>query len=255
MIKLEFDGACAVLLLDRPPANAINAEWLAVLHAALDTLQARPEVAVLHLRSTQRMFSAGADLRLMAASLDSPAGADAMLAVAEGMQRAFDRLSAVPQVTLAEIAGPALGGGLEMALACDLRFVADEAVVGLPEARLGLLPGAGGTQRLASLCGAAVAKRLIFGTETVRGAEAVQLGLAQWHAPASDLPALARQRVEALALLPAAALAACKRCIDLASPPQLAGFLAELFETRRLYGSEPTRALVQEFITRRKSSP
>lgn len=253
MMKLDFDGARAVLTLDRPPANAINAEWLAGFHAALDELGRRPATAVLHLRSAQRLFSAGADLRLMAASLESAAGADAMLAVAEGMQRAFDRLGALPQVTLAEIGGAALGGGLEMALACDLRCVADEAVVGLPEVRLGLLPGAGGTQRLASLCGAAVAKRLILGAETVRGAQAVALGLAHWHAPAAELPVLARDRVDTLCALPAAALAACKRCIDLASPPQPAGYLAELFETRRLYGSEPTRALVQEFITKRKT--
>ena len=254
MIKLDFDAGCAVLLLDRPPANAINAEWLTAFHAALDALHARPDIAVLHLRSARRMFSAGADLRLMAESLNSPAGADAMLSVAEGMQRAFDRLAAVPQVTVAEVGGAALGGGLEMALACDLRFVADEAVVGLPEARLGLLPGAGGTQRLASLCGAALAKRLIFGTETVQGADAVRLGIAQWHAPASELPTLVRQHVLALASLPAAALAACKRCIDLATPPQQAGYLAELFETRRLYGSESTRALVHAFITKGQSS-
>lgn len=253
MLHLEFTGARAVLTLDRPPANAINAEWLARFHEALQAIEARPEVAVLHLRSATRMFCAGADLHLMAGSIESAAGADAMLAVAQGMQQAFDRLAALPTVSLAEIGGPALGGGFEMALACDLRVVCDDAIVGLPEARLGLLPGAGGTQRMAALCGAPVAKRLILGAETVRGADAVALGLAQWSAPAAQLAGFARDKVATLAALPAAALAACKRCIDLASPPQPAGYLKELAETRRLYGSEPTRTLVQEFISKRKS--
>jgi enoyl-CoA hydratase/carnithine racemase len=186
MLNLEFIGARAVLTLDRPPANAINDVWLARFHEALDAICARPQTAVVHLRSATRMFCAGADLHLMAGSIESAAGADAMLAVV-------------------------------------------------------------------ALCGASVAKRLILGGETVHGAEAVTLGLAQWSAPAAQLPALAQQKAQALASLPAAALASCKRCIDLASPPQPAGYLKELVETRRLYGSEPTRTLVQQFISKRKS--
>lgn len=253
MLHLEFLGTRAVLTLDRPPANAINDAWLVRFHEALDTIQTRPQTALVHLRSATRMFCAGADLHLMAGSIASSEGADAMLAVVEEMQRAFDRLAALAPVTLAEIGGPALGGGLEMALACDLRVIAEEAVVGLPEVRLGLLPGAGGTQRMAALCGISVAKRLILGGETVRGAEAVALGLAQWSVPAAQLAEFALQKAEALAALPAAALASCKCCINLASPPQPAGYLKELVETRRLYGSEPTRTLVQQFISKRKS--
>ena len=253
MLNLEFFGTRAVLTLDRPPANAINDAWLDHFHEALDTVEALTQIAVLHLRSAQRLFCAGADLHLMSASIESAEGVDAMLAVAEGMQQAFDRLAALPTVTLAEVGGAALGGGFELALACDLRVIADEAQVGLPEVRLGLLPGAGGTQRMAALCGAPTAKRLILGGETIRGAEAVALGLAQWSAPAAELPALAHDKAATLAALPAAALAACKRCIDLASPPQAAGYLTELAETRRLYASEPTRTLVRAFISKRKT--
>jgi enoyl-CoA hydratase len=252
MLHVDFTCARAVLTLDRPPANAINAEWLARFHAALDAVQARPETAVLHIRSAQRLFCAGADLHLMAASIESAQGVDAMLAVAEQMQRAFDRLAAVAPVTLAEIGGAALGGGFELALACDLRVVSEEATMGLPEVRLGLLPGAGGTQRLTTLCGAATAKRLILGAETVKGSEAVALGLAQWSVPGARLPHFSQEKVEALAALPAAALAACKRCIEAATPPQPAGYLKELLETRRLYASEPTRALVREFVQSRR---
>jgi enoyl-CoA hydratase len=252
MLHVDFTGARGVLTLDRPPANAINAEWLDRFHAALDAVQARPDLAVLHIRSAQHLFCAGADLRLMTASIESAEGVDAMLGVARQMQCAFDRLAAIAPVTLAEIGGAALGGGFELALACDLRVVAEETTVGLPEVRLGLLPGAGGTQRLTTLCGAPTAKRLILGAETVKGSEAVALGLAQWSVPAARLPHFAQEKVEALAALPAAALAACKRCIELASPPQPAGYLKELLETRALYASAPTRALVREFIERRK---
>lgn len=253
MLHLEFTGTHAVLTLARPPANAINAEWLTRFHEALDAVQARPDTAVLHLRSAQRHFCAGADLQLMSASIGSAEGVDAMLGVAAGMQQAFDRLAALAPVTLAEIGGAALGGGFELALSCDLRIVADDATVGLPEAGLGLLPGAGGTQRMANLCGAAVAKRLILGAETLRGTEAAALGLAQWSVASDQLAQFAHAKVEALAALPAAALTACKRCIDLASPPQPAGYLKELLETRRLYASEPTRALVHQFINKRKT--
>lgn len=253
MLHLEFDDAKAVLTLDRPPANAINDQWLARFHSALDEIEARPQTAVLHLRSAQRIFCAGADLHLMFASIESPAGVDAMLAVVEEMQRVFNRLSTLNVVTLAELGGAALGGGFELALACDLRVISNDAQVGLPEVRLGLLPGAGGTQRLATLCGAAVAKRLILGGETVRGMEAVALGLAQWNTPATQLANFTREKAGALAAAPAAALVACKRCIDLANPPQPAGYLKELMETRRLYHNEPTRTLVHQFISKRKA--
>src|SRR5690606_39776340 len=92
-------------------------------------------------------------------------------------------------VSVAEIGGHALGGGLELALACDLRIGALEARIGLPEVALGLVPGAGGTQRLARLCGPALARRLILGAETLDGRTAEQIGLLHWAAPKAELPA------------------------------------------------------------------
>ena len=160
-LRLEVGGGVARLTLDRPPVNAIGEGWLRAFHRCLDALGARADWQLLHLRSAQKAFSAGADLAEMRTRLGSPAGIDAMVDVAAGMQKLFARIEALPQVTLAEIGGAALGGGLELALACDLRVAANEAKIGLPEVRLGLVPGAGGTQRLTRLAGCAerVARR------------------------------------------------------------------------------------------------
>src|SRR6185295_2096575 len=105
------DGV-ARLTLDRPPVNAINEAWLGWFHGCLDELGARHDWQVLHIRSSHRVFCAGADLADMRARLASPQGIDAMVGIAGGMQRLFARIESLPQVTLAEIGGAALGGGL-----------------------------------------------------------------------------------------------------------------------------------------------
>ncbi len=177
-------------------------------------------VAVLHLRSSLPVFSAGADLALIQACFATPEGPDAMTDVVRAMQRLYARLEAAPLLTLAEIGATALGGGLELALACDLRVAARDVHLGLPEAGLGLLPGAGGTQRLTRLCGPGVAKRLILGAEVIDGAQARELGIVQWALPKDQLAAWTRALATRLAGAPKAALAANKRCIALPLTPQ-----------------------------------
>jgi enoyl-CoA hydratase len=239
----------ACLVLDRPPVNAINEEWLGRFHGCLDELGVRGDWQVLHIRSAQKAFCAGADLAEMRARLASPAGIDSMVEVAAGMQKLFARIEALPQVTLAEIGGAALGGGLELALACDLRVAASEAKFGLPEVRLGLVPGAGGTQRLTRLAGRATALRLILAGETVDGAAAQALGLVQWALPRAGLAARAAEIAERTAASPPEALAACKRCIGAAEDPARDGYAEELAASRRLYASEATRGLVSAFLS------
>ena len=242
-------GVC-VLTLARPPVNAIDDALLGELESALDAAIADPGVAVLHLRSEQKVFCAGADLALMRRAFESPQGTGEMVAIVQRMQRVFARLEAAPLVTLAELGGAALGGGFELALACDLRIAAAEARIGLPEAGLGLLPGAGGTQRLARLAGAGVARRLILGAETVDGAEAQRLGLVQWAVPRADLAAAARAVAARSAALPRHALAANKRCVALAGEPGDAGFAEEVAATRLLYEHPETRRRVAAFLDR-----
>lgn len=248
MLRLiETDGV-ATVMLDRSPVNAINDAWLSEFNALLDHLGNRSDWRVLHVRSDQKVFCAGADLNEMRDRMGSPDGPDRMYSYVAAIQRLFARLEGLPQVTVAEIGGAALGGGLELALACDLRIAATEAKLGLPEARLGLIPGAGGTQRLTRLCGRPVAERLILGAETIDGATACELGIVQWAVPAAKLSERALEIVRRVASLPAGALAASKACIAAAGDIGRNGYSDELEATRRLLTGTDTRQRVEAFL-------
>ena len=174
-----------------------------------------------------------------------------MVDLVRRMQRLFDRLEEAPLVTLAEIGGAAMGGGLELALACDLRVAAVEAMLGLPEVGLGLVPGAGGTQRLARLAGEGVAKRLILGAEVIDGAEALRLGLVHWVQPRERLAAWTREQAARLSGMSRIAIAAAKRCIAAARDPASDGYAVEIAATRELYADPATRRTVSGFLARR----
>lgn len=247
-IRLSIEGAVAVATLCRPPVNAIDDAWVDALNRVVDEAEADERVRVLWIRSAQRVFCAGADLQFMRARFADDEGRRAMIAFTRRLQQVYARIEASPLVSVAEIGGAALGGGFELALACDLRVVADEARLGLPEARLGLLPAAGGTQRMTRICGEALARRLILGAEVVQGVDAVGLGLAQWHAPAAELHAAARAVVERIAVLPRAALAESKRCIAAALDPRLDGYEVELQGSGALLALADTRERVQRFL-------
>ena len=249
MVQLEQHGHVLRATLDRPPVNALDDALLAALERALQQAVDDQSITVLHLRSAQRAFCAGADLAFMRDCFEREHGTETMVKMVQRMQRLFARLEAAPLVTLAEISGAALGGGFELALACDLRVAADEARLGLPEAGLGLLPGAGGTQRLTRLVGAGIARRLILGAETLTGAQALQLGLVQWALPRADLAAQAETLAARLAGLPRHALAENKRCIELAAEPGDAGYAEEIEATRRLYQNPETRRRVADFLS------
>jgi enoyl-CoA hydratase/carnithine racemase len=237
----------ATATLARPPVNAIDDAWIARLLEVVQAAEAH-RARVLLVRSGERTFSAGADLSLMRSRFDTEAGRAQMVGFVREMQRAYARLESSPLVSLAEIGGAAMGGGLELALACDLRVAAAEAKLGLPEARLGLLPGAGGTQRLSRLCGEATAKRLILGAEVVDGTEAARLGIVQWAVPAADVICFARRVAQAIAALPAESLAACKRCIGAAGEPGGGGYELEVQATGALLASADTQSRVRAFL-------
>jgi enoyl-CoA hydratase/carnithine racemase len=248
MIFTNTNDAVTVLTLSQLPVNAINAEWVQAFDAKLDELASGPPCAVLHIRSDQKVFCAGADLREVRAHMEAPDGADRMYAYVAGIQRLYARIEQLPQVVLAEIGGAAMGGGLELALACDLRIAAVEAKLGLPEARLGLLPGGGGTQRLTRLCGAALAARLILGAEILDGMAASALGVVNWAVPRVDLAQRAAEIVRGIASLPAAALAASKACIAAAGHSDRSGYTDELEFTRLLLNNAETRQRVEAFL-------
>jgi enoyl-CoA hydratase/carnithine racemase len=158
----------ALVLLNRPKANALSAAVLAQLHAAATTLHDDPPGAVV-LWGGRRIFAAGADIVELG---DTGAGS-----VGASFADALGALASVPRATIAAVNGYALGGGLELALACDFRVCAEDSRLGLPEVLLGVLPGGGGTQRLPRLIGSSRAKELIFTGRQVRAEEALSIGL------------------------------------------------------------------------------
>lgn len=250
-ITLVLDGPLAVATLARGPVNAIDEAWVERLDQALDAVEHAAGVACLLLRSSERAFCAGADLALMRSRFASLEGRAQMVAFVRRLQRAYARLERLPQATIAEIGGAAMGGGLELALACDLRIAADEASLGLPEARLGLLPGAGGTQRLTRIVGEALAKRLILRGEVLKGREAAALGLVHWAVPGAELASRARALAAELTALPPEAIAACKRCIR--APLEGAdGYEAEVLGTASLLASAETQRRVRDFLEKRR---
>jgi len=253
MLATERTGRVLVVTLARPPVNALNAELIARLDAVLDQASTDPEIAVLHIRGSQTCFCAGADLALMQ-SCFSTQSRGAMLEVVRSMQRLFMRFETSPVVTLAEISGAAIGGGLELALACDLRVAALDAPLGLPEVRLGLIPAAGGTQRLTRLCGLGVAKRLILGAELIDGAEAMRLGIVQWAREREELALWTRELAARLSLMPKAALVSSKRCMHAEGDPSRDGFAEEISATQSLYDHPETAAKVAEFLNKRHAT-
>ena len=249
-VQLERRGGTLVATLDRAPVNAIDDELLARLDAALVEAERDESIAVLHLRSAHKVFCAGADLALIRASVATPQGLERMLATVQAMQRVFARLEQLPCLTLAELGGATLGGGFELALACDWRIAAHEARVGLPEAGLGLLAAGGGTQRLTRLLGPGLARRLSLGGETLTGEQALQLGLVQWSVPRAALQSAAQALAERAAQVPRYTLAENKRCIALAASVPGEGYAAEIAATRRLYQNPETRRRVTAFLDR-----
>lgn len=249
-LTLDVAGPIATLTLCRPPMNAIDDAMLAALLDAFATVDADPGIAVLRLRSDQRVFCAGADLQLVGTRVGRSDGAAAMVETVRAFHRAFDRLAALGKVTIAEIEGHALGGGLELALACDLRIAAHHAKLGLPEAKVGLLPGAGGTQRLTSLCGAGVAARLILSGDLLDGREAERVGLVQWSAHAVDFAEVAKEVATRAAGLSVDALAVAKSCIRIADRMSAEGAEAEILGIGALMMKPSTEKRVADFLRR-----
>lgn len=252
MLQLRRRDGVAALTLASAPVNALGTDLVAALNTALGELAADRSVRVLHLRSALRVFCAGADLAEMRANLSTAESVDQQIQAVRRLQTTLRRLEQLPMASVAEVGGAAMGGGLELALACDFRVAAQEARLALPEVELGLIPGAGGTQRLTALCGPGVARRLILGAEVLDGAAAAALGVVHWAVPRADLPAFAAALAARLARMPRAAVAAAKSCMSAQADPGRDGYEEELQATRALLGHEPeTRARVEAFLAGR----
>jgi enoyl-CoA hydratase len=207
LIQLERrDDGVAVITLDNPKVNSLSTFMLRRLRSTIAELQDDLPGAVV-ITGGDRIFAAGADI----AEFNGP---DEAYEIGLQFREAFDAVAALPRVTLAAVAGFALGGGCELALACDMRIAADNARFGQPEVLLGIVPGGGGTQRLARLVGPAKAKDLILSGRQVRADEALSMGLVDEVVPAGDLMARALEKAASFARGAVAAHALAKRAID-----------------------------------------
>src|ERR1700716_1202806 len=173
-VRLEKEGAVGIIVLDRPPANSYDYHFLQDLGAVLDEARWDDQVrAVVVTSASEKFFSAGADVAAFKAGSPRQRAMTALLA-----HETFRKMENTPMIFVAALAGHALGGGLELALACDLRFAARGSYrIGLPEVNLGLFPGSGGTQRLPRLVGLSRGLDMIINAETISPEQAKELGL------------------------------------------------------------------------------
>ena len=211
-VERGADGV-AVLRLDRPKMNALSAAVLDQLAVAAGELVEDPPGAVV-VWGGERIFAAGADINELTTGDGGLLGPEQARAISERFRTALDTIAAIPRLTVAAISGHALGGGCELALACDLRVCADSARLGQPEILLGILPGGGGTQRLARLVGPARAKDLIVTGRQVTADEALRIGLVDRVVPRDDAFATAHAIAAAAAAGPLVAQALAKRAVD-----------------------------------------
>lgn len=247
-LQLDCRTAIAQLTIVNPPANTWNIELLDQLTVLCQDIAANPAVrAVVVTGSGERFFSAGADLKQFA-----DGNATAASEVAEAFGRAFEALAALPVPTVAAIQGFAMGGGLEVALACDFRVAEPAAVLALPEAAVGLLPCAGGTQRLRQLAGQSWAKRMILLGERVGAATAVQIGLVDRLADTGQARALATEWMQSVVRQSPASVRACKQLIQLGHEVPLSQTLAaERAYFMQLFAGSEAKEGVTAFLDKR----
>jgi len=243
-VKLEVDGGVGTIRLDRPPMNAFSAQVQEELKACAEEAARRADVRAVIVYGGEKVFAAGADVKEMSSMTYAE-----MATRARRLSACFGAMSEIPKPTVAAITGYALGGGMEVALGCDRRICGDNAKLGQPEILLGIIPGGGGTQRLARLVGAPKAKDIIFTGRMIRADEALAIGLVDQVVAADDVYTAARTWAEQFVNGPAAALAAAKKAIDGGLDTDLRTGLdleAEMFAA--LFATEDGREGMRSFV-------
>ncbi|HET7626882.1 MAG TPA: enoyl-CoA hydratase-related protein [Bacillales bacterium] len=247
MAKVTFQSEkhLGIVTIDSPPVNALDRQVLSELAEVLDEIDEKVH-AVIVTGAGGKAFVAGADIKEFP-ELKGEEGVE----LCQRGQQIFGKLAGLPQPTIAAIDGYALGGGLELALACDFRVASAKSMLGLPETSLGVIPGYGGTQRLARLIGTGKAKRMIFTAEPVQAEEALRIGLIERLV---EEDALAAAKEEAANILKRGPLAvrAAKRAVDSGlALPLTEGLALEAEQFGRLFDSEDKNEGVAAFMEKR----
>lgn len=247
-VLLEIADQIATVTVNRPRVlNALDRETFAHLELAFDRIEAELAVrCAIVTGAGARAFCAGADIREL-----NELGAEGALAFMAYGQAVFDRIAACPKPTIAAVNGYALGGGLELAMACDLRIAADSAHFGQPEITLGSIPGWGGTQRLPLLVGLGRARELILTGRIIDAVEAERIGLANQVVPSVELMAVARERAARIASLAPVALALAKDAIRQVEGDLAAGLRIEREHVARTFATEDQREGTHAFLEKR----
>ncbi|WP_326560575.1 enoyl-CoA hydratase/isomerase family protein [Micromonospora sp. NBC_01796] len=247
-VRLEISDGIGTIRLERPPMNALNTQVQEELRSAAATVTTDSDVRAVIVYGGEKVFAAGADIKEMAdmSYVD-------MAARAVELSSALGAIARIPKPVVAAITGYALGGGCELALACDWRVAAQDAKLGQPEIKLGIIPGAGGTQRLARLVGPAWAKDLIMSGRMVDATEALAIGLVDRVVPADRVYAEAVALVQPYLSGPAQALRAAKLAVDGGLDMDLNSGLAwesQLFAA--LFATDDRREGMAAFVAKRK---
>jgi enoyl-CoA hydratase/carnithine racemase len=246
-VRWETKDGIGTIRLDRPPMNALNGQVQEELRAAAGAATDDPGVRAVIVYGGEKVFAAGADIKEMADMSYA-----AMAARAPALSGAFDAIARIPKPVVAAVNGYALGGGCELALACDWRVVAEDARLGQPEIKLGVIPGAGGTQRLARLVGPARAKDIVLTGRMVDAEEALRIGLADRVAPAAEVYETAVALVRPYTSGPAQAVRAAKLAIDGGLQMDLASGLAwESHLFAALFATDDRREGMAAFVDKR----
>ena len=249
MIRLEKEGPLAIVTLTNPPLNVLHPQMVAELEACFSALATDAEVVVgIITGQGDRAFCAGFDIKEFPRMM-APGGAEAL---AYQLHTGFLKIDALGKPTIAAVNGLALGGGLELAMTCDLRIVAENAQLGQPEIKLGLFPGAGGTQRLPRLVGEGVAKELMYIGDPIGAAEAYRIGLANKVVPAGEALMAARQIGQTIASRAGVALRYIQQAVDRGLGTTLEEGLkieADLFA--KVFQTEDVREGIEAFINKR----
>jgi enoyl-CoA hydratase/carnithine racemase len=243
-VRLEVSDGIGTIRLDRPPVNAMNDQLTSELASCATSAADDEEIRAVIVYGGEKAFAAGADIGVMAS-----AGYAEMALRSGRLQAAMGLIAGLGKPVIAAITGYALGGGLELALAADFRVAGESARLGQPEILLGVIPGAGGTQRLPRLIGPSRAKDLIFTGRTVRAAEAAEIGLVDVVAPDASVYEAAVSMAQRYAAGPALALRAAKQAIDFGLGVDLAtGLELERVQFAALFATQDQRAGMRSFL-------
>ncbi|HYG95405.1 MAG TPA: enoyl-CoA hydratase-related protein [Nocardioides sp.] len=243
-VRLEVADGVGTIRLDRPKMNAISFQVQDELRAAAQEATDRDDVRAVVVWGGQRVFAAGNDVKEMA---DLPY--TAMVDRVDALQGAVTAVARIPKPVVAAVNGYALGGGCELALAADVRFVADDAVLGQPEVLLGIIPGAGGTQRLARLVGPSRAKDLVLTGRFVKADEALAIGLVDRVVPADDVYDAAVEWAAQFRAAAPYALRAAKECVDRGLESDLeTGLAIERQHFAGVFATEDAAAGMRSFV-------